>query len=151
SHFWYSVPGGAKTTKFRDPIMYAGPDVEEDEEDDAESEDARRAMLVELRGAKHQTVVYPSEHPSGETYCWHEFTNPAQIQAKDLRTIVAEIAAASLLARYWPRKGVRHEVAVALAGGLLRAGWTDDRAEQFLRAMYTAAKTGDIPTKLAAI
>ena len=38
-------------------------------------------------------------------------------------------AVACLLARHWPAQGGRHDVALALAGGLLRQGWSqeDDR------------------------
>jgi DNA polymerase I-like protein with 3'-5' exonuclease and polymerase domains len=153
SHFWYSVSGTVRSMKYRDPCINGSEadDRDDDTDDDAESEESRRAVLVELRGARRQTVVPPSVHPSDEAYRWHEFGDRAQIDAKALEQIVAQIGAASLLARYWPHKGVRHELAVALAGGLLRAGWSDDQAERFLRATYTAAKTGDIGTKLAAI
>jgi hypothetical protein len=140
----------AKSKKYRDPIRSVGPEAD-DTDDDAESAESRRSILVELRGAKHQTVVAPSLHPSGEPYVWHSFEEPARIEARDLERIVAEIAAAALLTRYWPPRGVRHELSVALAGGLLRAGWTDDRALRFLRAVYVAAKTGDVENKLAAI
>ena len=49
------------------------------------------------------------------------------------------MAAAALLARYWPRRGARHDA--ALAGGLLRGLWesSPDRVETFIRAVCAAA------------
>jgi hypothetical protein len=49
----------------------------------------------------------------------------------ELRKAVDEVAAAALLARHWPDKGSRDKAAVALSGGLARAGWGEDRISCF--------------------
>ena len=99
--------------------------------------------LVELRTsaaeAAHQTVLPPSTHPSGERIAWAENGAPARIEAPEIARAVAHVAAAGLLARHWPERGNRHSAHLALAGALLRAGWTEDAAAAFGGAVSTAA------------
>jgi hypothetical protein len=111
SHWFYRVGSPLKTTKFIDPAQGSGNE---------------RAMLVELRSTGAQTLVPPSVHPSGEAITWVEDGEPAEIDGDALRQAVARLAAASLLVRAWPPVGSRHEAALALGGGLLRAGWEFD-------------------------
>ena len=101
-------------------------------------------VLVELRGTGGQTMAPPSIHDEGERVEWHDFTEPARVAAADLRPAVARIAAAALLARHWPAEGGRQDAALALAGGMARAGWTDDAIENFIRAVATAAGDDEI-------
>ena len=49
-----------------------------------------------------------------------------------------------MLARHWPAEGGRQDAALALAGGLARAGWTADAVENFIRAVATAAGDDEI-------
>ena len=56
-----------------------------------------------------------------------------------------------LLARHWPAQGCRHELALALSGGLLRAGWSVEKTEVFIRAVCEAAQSGDVETKVRAV
>lgn len=100
SHYLYVAPGGA-TEKY---VALDG------------------RMLVELRADGCQTVFPPSVHPSGERVEWGADDAPAPIDAAKLREAVAHLACACLLARHWPGIGARHEVALAAAGYLLRAG-----------------------------
>ncbi|HEV2094026.1 MAG TPA: hypothetical protein VGR18_12765, partial [Rubrobacter sp.] len=76
-------------------------------------------MLVEIRSDKHQTVVF-GMHPSGGRY---EFSNPDtdphSIEAHELRSRVARVAAAALIARHLPDSG-RHDLALALSGLMCR-------------------------------
>jgi DNA polymerase I-like protein with 3'-5' exonuclease and polymerase domains len=90
-------------------------------------------------------------HPSGEEVVWHAYDEPTRPSVDELRVACCRVAAAALLARHCPPKGSRHDLALALAGGLLRAGWTVERVEDFLGAVYEAAQTGDIETKLRAV
>jgi DNA polymerase I-like protein with 3'-5' exonuclease and polymerase domains len=145
SHYWYVVdaPPAKASAKFKDPDkgLYAGtPDHDDD-----------RITLLELRSTGGQTVVPPSVHPTGEALAWDSFGEPARVSLDDLRVACCQVAAAALLARHWPGKGVRHELALALAGGLLRAGWSVEKAQRFLTAVYEAAQTGDVETKLRAV
>ncbi len=145
SHYWYIVadPPPKASAAFKDPDKgyYRQAD---DKSDD-------KVLLLELRSTGGQTIVPPSTHLSGEALTWHVFNEPARVSLDELRVTCGQVAAAALLARHWPALGCRHELALALAGGLLRAGWSVEKAETFLRAVYEAAQTGDIDTKLRAI
>jgi hypothetical protein len=113
------------------------------------------AVLVELRGgvegSQGQTIFPGSVHESGEPVEWEEFTTPAEVKLDDLRRSVCETAAATLLARHWPSEGSRHDAALALAGGLLRAGWDQERVELFVRATATAAGDPEVEDRVRAV
>jgi P4 family phage/plasmid primase-like protien len=78
---------------------------------------------LEIRSTGQQTVVPPSVHPSGESISWARNGDPARIEAKELHERCAFLASAALIARRWI-EGTRHDLSLALAGFLLRAGWT---------------------------
>jgi replicative DNA helicase len=117
------VANGARTTRLDDP---------------AAVRNGERARLVELLSTRTHALAPPSVHPSGEPVTWQQEDDPAQVEEGDLLARVRALAAASLLARYWPR-GARHGAAGALAGGLLRAGWPVERVAAFLGAVADAA------------
>jgi DNA polymerase I-like protein with 3'-5' exonuclease and polymerase domains len=148
SHYWYKVPDPPPkaSAKFKDPDrdFYRLADGDGQDKDE-------KVLLLELRSTGSQTVVPPSAHPTGEVYTWHDFRLPAEVALDTLREAMCQLAAAALLARHWPALGCRHDLALALAGGLLRNGWSVDRARRFLHGVYVAAQTGDIDAKLAAV
>ena len=96
--------------------------------------DGAGKTIVELRSGGVQTVFPGSTHVSGEFIGFEDDADPAQIPTIE-RTIieaaVGVLAAACLLARYFPRKG-RHDFCLALGGGLLRDGWPVENAELFV-------------------
>jgi Bifunctional DNA primase/polymerase, N-terminal len=94
--------------------------------------DVDGSMLVELRSTGQQTVIPPSIHPSGERFSWKMAGDAARIDASELRLAVGRVAACALLARRWPERGQRHECSKALAGMLLRAGWSEDEVITFI-------------------
>jgi DNA polymerase I-like protein with 3'-5' exonuclease and polymerase domains len=99
------------------------------------------AVLVELRGTGGLTVFPPSTHQStGERITWELFTEPGDVALVELQRAVREAAACSLLSRHWPTKGTRQEAFLALAGGLLRAGWQQERVERFVEALAQATR-----------
>jgi hypothetical protein len=118
SHAWYIADPVPKPEKFAD---------------------LDGTCLVELRSTGQQTVVPPSVHPSGEPIIWEEKGEPAIINGRLLRTGVARLAACVLVARHWPTPGTRHAAALALAGLLLRSGWSEDDAIAFVSAVAEAA------------
>jgi putative DNA primase/helicase len=132
SHRIYAVPPGEtapKTDKWSDPVKHKN-----DRDADAEIESH---MLVELRSTGSQTVWPGSLHKSGEVVafddgCYHE---PAVVPGQALSEAANRLAAASLLARYWPGSGYRHDTALALAGLLARRGWSEDEIAQFVEAV----------------
>jgi hypothetical protein len=107
--------------------------------------------LVELRSTGAQTIVPPSVHPTGEAVTWHADGEPALVQIADLARTVRQVAAAALLARHWPAVGSRHDLALALTGGLLLAGWAAEQAERFLSAVVTAAGDEEPDDRLKAV
>lgn len=127
SHAIYRCPK-VKTEKFFDPRKPADQD---------------HGTLVEVRSDGCQTVFPGSVHPSGEVIRFEvEPGAPAEVKPPDLRRAVARLAAAALLGRYWPGAG-RHEAQLALAGGLLEAGWDDKDADHFLCAVCFLAGDED--------
>ncbi len=108
-------------------------------------------MLVELRSTGMQTVVPPSIHPSGERIEFERDGEPAEVMGEDLERSVSRVAAASLIARQWPKQGSRHQAALALAGGLLRAGWTVEETVAFVRAVVQAAGDEEVEDRVEAV
>jgi len=118
SHRWYVTTTPIRTQQFRD---------------------LDGTMLVELRSTGSQTVIPPSMHPSTELIYWDSEGVPLEISATDLEHQVGLLAASSLIARHWPKQGSRQDVALALAGALLREGWSVDQAKMLIGAITTAA------------
>jgi Protein of unknown function (DUF3987)/Bifunctional DNA primase/polymerase, N-terminal len=125
SHRWYQVSASLGYVKLVDPIL--------------QKSDPRKSTIVEIRQGGHLTVVPPSAHESGELCGWDDEGEPAEADAGDLCRRVHIVATATLLARYWPAEGRRHDAALALAGMLLRAGWNEEQASQFVGAVAAAA------------
>jgi hypothetical protein len=117
SHSWFQCSPLPDTVKFQDG----------------------NGMLVEFRGTGAQTVLPPSPHPDGGAYEWTAEGQPTLIDGRDLLAAVSRLAAAALLARHWPAQGSRQDAALALAGGLLRAGWEEDTVSHFVQSVATAA------------
>jgi putative DNA primase/helicase len=117
SHHLYKVPGLKYYKK------YVGEDGD--------------GTLVELRCTPgHQTVFPGSTHESGESITWEEDGTPATVEAESLKRSVAKLAAAVLLLLHFPAVGCRHDMALALAGALLAAGWSEEEAEAFLEIVF---------------
>lgn len=124
SHYFYIAKPVPPYAEFTDPM------------DDA--------VLVELRGDGHQTMMPGSLHPSGELVRWDVNGEPVQVDGEVLAQAVGKLAAASLLSKHWPGAGHRHDVANALAGGLLRAGWDERDAQMFIEAVAQGAGDDEV-------
>jgi hypothetical protein len=116
--------------QFRDPVR--------------QSEQPDTAMLVELRiggcGKGAQSMFPPSNHPgSGERVRWDSEGEPKRVKGLYLKDRVADLAAAALLLRYYPKKGQRDEAAMAFGGMLARAGWKAHVIERFFGPIVRAA------------
>ena len=125
SHSWYRADPIPSTEKFRDPTVNSGGD--------------SKAMLVELRADGCQTVLPDSVHPDGEDYRWESEGEPAVVDGHVLRHKVALVASCALLARHWPGQGSRQDMALALAGVLLRSGWQVQDVEHLIGSAANAA------------
>jgi len=62
-----------------------------------------------------------------------------KVDGEELLRSVSKLAAAALLARHWPKEGSRQDAALALEGGLLRAGWGKREVAFFTAAVSVAA------------
>jgi hypothetical protein len=83
SHWWY-VAEGTENGEWKDT-------------------DGRK-KLIELRGTGRQTLVEPSEHPSGGRYSWSRRKfGIAVVEAAKLRARCTELATATLIARHLPK------------------------------------------------
>ncbi len=122
SHWEFVVDMPIKTTKFHDIKRVA---------DTSRSANGgeKKQMLVEIRSAGAQTMFPGSLHPdTAETVEYAEDGEPASVGAADLLHHVSWLAAATLVARSWPKaSGTRHDTANALAGLLLRRGADKER------------------------
>jgi hypothetical protein len=135
SHRWYTCNPPAPTTQFLDPLL-------------AKMDD--RAMIVEFRSTGGQTVVPPSIHPTGEIYQWYSELSPSLVKGNDLLQSVRKLAACTLAARHW-KQGQRHNTSLAVAGTLLRAGWSRSSVERFIRLVSTAANDEEMEDRIGTI
>lgn len=126
SHWLYAVsPADFRTRQFKDP--------------DFRGSNSGKEMLLELRGTGGQTMAPPSMHPDDELVEWESDVAPAMLNFDQLEAAVQKCAAAAALARHWPNPGGRHGAALALAGSLIRAGWSESEVEQFV---FEVARAG---------
>jgi hypothetical protein len=114
--------------------------------------DADRTTLLELRSDGTQTIFPPSIHPSGERVAYDSAGLPAHVDGEELRTTVEQLAATTLLARHWPHHtGSRHDLALALAGFLLRGGLARAVTEKILGTAARVAGDGESRDRIAAV
>ena len=135
THYLYRSEN-ATTKKFTDPVR-----VHNKEED---------TMIVELRSTGCQTMIPPSVHPdTGKKLQWHQDGELIEVSPEELEKAVGKVAAAALLARYWPSKGIRHFASMHLSGALAHASWEQEAIEKFLRVVMTIAGDEECRARLA--
>ncbi len=100
--------------------------------------EGRKSVVLELRADGTQSVVPPSTHPSGELYEWARERMPQSIEYATLVRRLNFAAAGAVLVRYW-REGIRHQLALALAGAALSAGYTVNEIGTLITAIAEAA------------
>lgn len=132
SHWLYVAPLPKKVT-FIDPAT-----------DPATGKTGKRVVEILTNG--QQSIFPGSAHKdTGELVRWYEEGEPARVDAGDLLQAAKRLAASTLLARHWPQEGSRQDAALALAGGLLRGGWSEDETAFFIEAVCATA--GDEETR----
>lgn len=135
THYLYRSENGS-TVQFADPVR-----ADKKEED---------TMIVELRSTGCQTMIPPSVHPdTGKQLQWQQMGELVVVSPEALEKTVGKVAAASLLARYWPRKGSRHFTAMHLSGALAHEGWSQEEIEQLLRVVVIIAGDEEVKDRLA--
>ncbi len=124
------------TVKFVDPVRVTNKE--------------KDTMMVELRSTGCQTMIPPSVHPDTQKPLqWHEMGDLVEVSQEELEQAVGKVAAASLLARYWPSEGNRHFTSMHLTGALAHAGWEQEAIEEFVRVVVTIAGDEEVRGRLA--
>lgn len=144
SHYFFVAddPPPKASDKFLDPCV----------------SDRKRNTVLELRSTGGQTVVAPSVygidldkgHHKPERFVWRRHGAAAKVSIDVLATAVRGVAAAALLARYWPTSS-RHDAALALGGGLRRAGWLEEAAVKFVTAICAAAEDREVNNRAGCV
>src|SRR5918998_2702573 len=106
------------------------------------------SLKASNNGRGHQIVVAPTMHPEKGPYHFVGGYNPAAIAVldkDDLRQQAGMLAAAALIARHLPPTrgeggGGRHDLALALAGYMLRNGEAVEDVEKILIAAWEVRK-----------
>jgi putative DNA primase/helicase len=101
--------------------------------------------LLEIRmganGMAAQTIFPPSVHVCGESIEWAGpgAIEVAEVDGDELIRHARRLAAASELARNYPKIGGRHEAAFVLGGFLARCGWSQAIIASFVEAVGAAS------------
>src|SRR5215203_675281 len=106
------------------------------------------SLKASNNGRGHQLVVAPTIHPEKGPYHFVGGYNPAaiaEVGKEELRKRVGMLAVAALVARHLPPGrseggGGRHDLALALAGYMLRNGESAEDVEKILVAAWDACK-----------
>lgn len=135
SHWLYRSDQLPKSKRYKDPI----PKVK-----------GGMGTIGEFRTSPTlQTVLPNSQHPSGEVIRWSRYDEPATVNGDELFQTYALLCAETLLEFHWPGSG-RHDAALALAGGLLRAGWDDERIISLIEHLcHDTARPGEVAAIVA--
>jgi DNA repair protein RadA/Sms len=108
--------------------------------------------LVEILTNGQQAIFPGSSHQdTGELVQWYENGEPASISEHDVVQSVRRLAAATLIACQWPQEGSRNDAALALAGGLLRAGWSEKETAHFIESVCTAANDEETHARVRSV
>ena len=107
--------------------------------------------LVELRSNGSQTMIPPSIHPSGQKL---KFTflddTVTPLNFDDLQIQVRKIAALCLIARHW-REGIRHSLALGVAGLLLKTDHDEAQSKEIIAAICEVTGDEELHDRLKAI
>ena len=105
--------------------------------------------LAEIRSTGGQTMVPKSTHPSGESVAWFAEGAPSEVNFLLLRHRVQLVCAATVLIRRYPAKGTRHDLSLAVAGALCKAGVQQDLAETFVRSVTEHVGDEEVEARVA--
>jgi putative DNA primase/helicase len=139
---------GAKGQEAPSQYFYRSPDLGYKKFSELGSPGELIALKASNNGRGHQVAVAPSVHREKGPYRFVGGYNPAAIAevAKDeLRRRVGMLAAAALIARHLPPAkeeggGGRHDLALALAGYMLRNGEAIEDVEKMLVGAWAVRK-----------
>lgn len=112
--------------------------------------------VIEIRSNGGQTVIPPSYWQDDATGAlaprlWTCDGPPGHVDPKFLLRAVEVIAGMSLLAQALKAEGIRHDAAMALAGGLARSGWSDEAVRGFTMKICEVADHQNMSDRLHGI
>ncbi|MGA7178133.1 MAG: bifunctional DNA primase/polymerase [Thiobacillaceae bacterium] len=107
-----------------------------------------QGVIIEIRSHGCYAVMPPSVHPNGESYAWEAEGEPGV--GDGLENAVSRIAVAATLLPAW-LPGVRHQLALAIAGLLLKAGWSTDDVLDLVAAVAKAANDHEVVDRKLAV
>lgn len=113
-----------------------------------------KKMLLELRSTGCATMFPPSTHPTGELVKFESGKAglPTEVDVTTLIRAFNRLAAAAAMAWSWPQgKSVRQDLAMALAGGLLRAGVSADETMTFVTCVVKVAGDDEVAKRKTAV
>ncbi|MDA8093089.1 MAG: bifunctional DNA primase/polymerase [Betaproteobacteria bacterium] len=105
-------------------------------------------MVIEIRSEGRYSVAPPSLHVTGEPYTWESYGEPAICE--NLEQAVIKIAVAATLLPAW-KAGVRHELALAVSGLLLKAGWALETVTDLVTRVANAAYDSEVADRITAV
>ena len=132
SHWIYRVENCGNRKAFESPIL-KGKDADGKE---------KNAMLCEYRATGTYTVFPPSIHPSNEQIEFAEFSQIAPASREELLRACGWVASGVELFQVY-REGIRHELWLALCGGLLNSGKTGEEISTFIEGFCDACQDSD--------
>jgi hypothetical protein len=94
--------------------------------------------VLEVR-ASGLTMAPPSVHPNGETIVWERESELLEDNAEGVLRRAGLLAVLSVVLRFYPEKGSRDDVCMALSGALLAAGLAPGDADRCIVAVALAA------------
>ena len=108
-------------------------------------------VILEIRGAGHQTVMPGSTHPSGEKIEWSgDWPDAATPTPNDeLLRFNKLIAAGTLLIRNW-HEGSRNELTKYVTGMLCQYGWSDAIIEILMEGVFDYCGDSD-PSRMKTV
>jgi hypothetical protein len=108
--------------------------------------------LIEILTNGQQAIFPGSTHEgTGELVSWYEDEGTKTVQDATLLQAVKRLAATTLLTIHWPKEGSRQDAALALAGGLIRCGWSEDEACRFIEAICREAQDEETRKRVQAV
>lgn len=140
SHWLYKLTGPMRYFKFNDP-----------------TNGVEKKTILEIRtGRGHQTALPPSQHESQEYVQWVSGDPSSwsfvEITPEDAEKTGCKLAAACLLARYWPGPGAHHDPTLYLSGALANLGWPLEETANFVEAVCVGANdTGEMADRMATV
>jgi hypothetical protein len=106
--------------------------------------------LLACRGDGGQTIVPQSTHATGELIDFSEMGDPGEADYDELLLQCKLIATAIELAPQW-KEGSRHDLSLAIAGSLLRAGVPFEGVHKVIRAICLLCSDDELEDRITTI